>query len=69
MSGMISGPHETGSLSTCETTVIQLDVSLVLDVGELGDEHAFDGFLVHVEIVPLEVEEIEREESLVQSVW
>ena len=69
MSDTTTGPHKTGSLSTCETTATQIDFSLVLDVGELSDEHAFDGFLVHVEIISLEIEEIKRKEPLVQLIW
>ena len=54
---------------TGEATLRQIDASLILDVGELGDKHAFDCLLVHVEIVSLEIEGLQREEPAVQCVW
>ena len=56
---MIAGRHLL--TRTCETTTRQIDFSLVLDVRELGDKHALDRHLVHVKIVSLEIEVLQRE--------
>ena len=51
---------------TCKATARQVNFGLVLDVRKLSDEDALNCVLVHIKIVSLEVEELEREESLVQ---